>query len=115
MNTATLHTASLQHFPIAAYLLADICTKYHIHKLSLFGSVLREDFQPDTSDIDMLVEFEQGHTPGLAFFGIADELQRYCGRTVDVCTKEDISIYFREIVLREAVVIYEAGKVYEFH
>jgi uncharacterized protein len=115
MNTATLQIVQLQRFPITATLLVDICTKYHIHKLSLFGSVLREDFQPDTSDIDMLVEFEQGHTPGLAFFGIADEFQQYCGRTVDVCTKEDISTYFRETVLREAVPIYEAGNVYEFH
>ena len=53
--------------------IAEICQQRHICWLALFGSVLREDFCPD-SDIDILVEFEPGHTPGFAFIDIQDKL-----------------------------------------
>ncbi len=88
--------------------VADFCRRHHIHKLSLFGSVLRDDFGPD-SDVDVLVEFEPGHVPG--FFGLFDmeaELSSlFNGRKVDLRTPKDISHYFREQVIREAKVQYE--------
>jgi predicted nucleotidyltransferase len=85
--------------------IAEICQQYHIRKLSLFGSVLRDDFRPD-SDVDILVEFEPDHTPGLAFIDIQDELSQILGRKVDLNTPEDLSHYFRDRVLAEAEVHY---------
>ncbi|GEM_PF-137148 len=82
------------------------CKRHHIRKLSLFGSVLRDDFRPD-SDVDILVEFEPGHTPGLAFFGMQDELSQILGRKVDLHTPGFLSRYFRARVLAEAKTQYE--------
>ena len=85
--------------------IGEFCRKHHIRKLAVFGSALREDFGPD-SDVDVLVEFEQGHTPGLAFFAMEEELSHIVGRKVDLNTPQFISKYFREQVLREAEVCY---------
>jgi len=57
---------------------AEYCRRNHIRKLSVFGSAVRADFRPD-SDMDLLVEFEQGRIPGLAFFSMADELAALFG------------------------------------
>ena len=65
--------------------IAEFCQRPHIRKLELFGSVLRPDFRPD-SDVDVLVEFEPEHIPGLAFFHMQDELSSLLGRTVDLNT-----------------------------
>lgn len=86
--------------------IAELCVRHHIRRLALFGSVLREDFGPG-SDLDILVEFEAGHTPGLAFFAIQQELSELLGRPVDLNTPGFLSRYFRDEVLREAVVAYE--------
>ena len=88
--------------------IAEFCRRHHIRKLSLFGSVLRDDFRPD-SDIDVLVEFEPGKTPGLAFFGIQRGLSAMFGKQVDLNTPGFLSDYFREEVLREAEVLYVAA------
>ena len=85
--------------------IADFCRKHHIRKLSLFGSILRSDFGPD-SDIDVLVEFEPGHTPGLVFFRMERELSEILGHKVDLNTSNFLSRYFREKVLAEAEVQY---------
>ena len=89
--------------------VAFFCKKHHVRKLSLFGSVLRDDFGPG-SDIDVLVEFEQGETPG--FFGIFDmeeELSNLLGGIkVDIRTPEDLSRYFRDEVVKNAAVQYDA-------
>ncbi len=91
--------------------LAEFCRRHQIQTLSLFGSVLREDFRPD-SDIDVLVEFEDGHVPGL--LGIARmerELSEILGgRKVDLRTPEDLSRYFRQEVLAKAEVQYAQGR-----
>lgn len=87
--------------------IAEFCRARAIRKLSLFGSILREDFDPALSDVDVLVEFQTGIRPGLKFFGYADELAEVIGRKVDFHTKEWLSKYFREEVVREAVSIYE--------
>ena len=88
--------------------IATFCRRNHIRRLALFGSVLRADFGPD-SDVDVLVEFEPGHTPGLAFFAMQDELSDLLGRKVDLNTPACLSPYFRDEVLAEAEVIYESA------
>ena len=78
------------------------CKKHYIRKLSIFGSVLRQDFRPE-SDIDVLVEFHQDHIPGLIkLAGIEIELSNILGRKVDLRTPEDLSRYFRQEVLDSA-------------
>ena len=96
----------IRHIDIPSETIAAFCGRHHIRRLALFGSVLREDFRPD-SDLDVLVEFEPGHTPGLAFFGMQEELSELLGRKVDLNTAGFLSRYFRDRVLREAVVAYE--------
>lgn len=85
--------------------IAAFCRRNHIRSLALFGSVLRDDFTPE-SDVDVLVEFEPGHTPGLAFFAMQRELSQILGRKVDLNTAMDLSPYFRQEVLDEAEVFY---------
>lgn len=87
--------------------LTEFCQRHHIHRLSLFGSVLRDDFRPD-SDVDFLVEFEPGKTPG--FFKMARmerELSEMIeGRKIDLRTPYELSPYFRDRVMAEAVLQY---------
>jgi predicted nucleotidyltransferase len=88
--------------------VADFCRRNHIRKLALFGSVLRDDFRPD-SDVDVLVEFEPGHVPGLRFFALESELSAIVGRKVDLNTAGFLSPYFRSRVLAESEVQYVAS------
>ncbi|GAC1336216.1 MAG: nucleotidyltransferase [Isosphaeraceae bacterium] len=88
--------------------LAEYCRSNGIRKLSLFGSALGDGFRDD-SDLDLLVEFEPGRTPGLAFFRLQDELTSLVGRSVDLNTPESLSPRFRDDVLRRAKVLYDAG------
>jgi len=89
--------------------IADFCRKHHIRKLALFGSVLREDFRPD-SDVDVLVEFEPGHTVGLLrMAGLELELSELIGRKVDLRTPAELSRYFRDEVVRSNEVQYAQG------
>lgn len=82
------------------------CRTHHIRKLALFGSVLRDDFRPD-SDVDILVEFEPGWTPGiLKIAGMELELSALLGRKVDLRTPAELSRYFRDEVVRESEVQY---------
>ncbi len=94
--------------PIDRERVADFCRRHHIRKLSLFGSVIRDDFTP-SSDVDVLVEFEPGHVPGLAFFSMERELSALLGRRVDLNTPGFLSRYFRDEVLREAEPLYVAA------
>jgi predicted nucleotidyltransferase len=91
-------------------LLANFCRRNHIAKLSFFGSVLREDFTPD-SDIDVLIDFEAGHTPGLLRMArLERELSALLqNRKVDLRTAQDLSRYFRQQVLATAQVQYAQG------
>jgi uncharacterized protein len=88
--------------------IADFCRRHHIRRLALFGSVLRDDFGPE-SDVDVLVEFEPEHVPGLAFFSMQDELTEILGRQVDLNTPGFLSPYFREAVLASASTLYDAA------
>jgi predicted nucleotidyltransferase len=86
--------------------LTGFCKRYHVKKLSVFGSAIRNALRPD-SDIDILVEFDPDHIPGL--FTIAHmeiELGEKTGRKVDLRTAEDLSRYFRDDVVRTAEVQY---------
>ena len=85
--------------------IADFCRRHHIGRLAFFGSVLRDDFTP-TSDVDVLVEFEPGKTPGFAFFTMEAELSSILSRRVDLNTPNSLSKYFREEVLAEAEELY---------
>lgn len=85
--------------------IGQLCRKYHIRTLSLFGSVLRDDFSVD-SDIDVLVEFEPGMVPGFAFFRIQDELSQLLGGEVDLHTPNSLSRYFRDEVKASAELLY---------
>ncbi len=88
--------------------IAEFCQRRHVVRLSLFGSVLRDDFRPN-SDVDVLVEFAPGKTPGLAFFAMQDELSELLGREVDLNTPAWLSPHFREEVIREVEVLYDAA------
>ena len=89
--------------------IAEFCRKHHIKKLALFGSVLRDDFRPE-SDVDVLVEFEPGHTPGLAFFRMQEELAEILGKKVDLNTPQCLSKYYRDEVLTEAEVQFDQSQ-----
>ena len=87
--------------------IAAFCRRHYIRRLSLFGSVLRADFAAD-SDVDVLVEFEPDHGPGLEFFAIEAELAGILGRNVDLATPGFLSRYIRDRVMAEAQVQYDA-------
>ncbi len=94
-----------KNLPIPKDRIADFCRSHHIRRLSIFGSALRDDFAPD-SDVDVLVEFDTGHTPGFAFFDLQDKLSELLSRKVDLHTPGFLSRYFRTKVLKEAEVQY---------
>lgn len=89
--------------------LARLCRRHGIRRLSLFGSALRDELGPD-SDIDLLVEFEPGHAPGLlGISGIELEFEDLLERRVDLRTPADLSRYFRDAVTAEARPLYDAA------
>jgi len=89
--------------------LVQFCEANHINRLSLYGSVLRDDFRQD-SDIDMLIEFEPGSKVGLIKIArIENELSEILGRKVDLRTPKELSCYFRQDVLKSAKVEYAKG------
>jgi predicted nucleotidyltransferase len=88
--------------------IAEFCRRNHIQKLSLFGSVLRDDFDAD-SDIDVLVEFEPGHTPDFfSLYGIEQRLSELLGhRSVDLVTSRALNRHLRDNVLKTALTLYD--------
>ena len=89
--------------------LEAFCRKHHIRKLSFFGSVLRDNFSPD-SDIDILVEFEPRERVGLRFFTIERELSELLGRKVDLNTSGFLSDHARDDIVRESRVYYDTSR-----
>jgi hypothetical protein len=87
--------------------LAEFCRARGIRKLSLFGSVLRDDFDPGRSDLDVLAEFNAGALDGvgLRYFAYGEELSQLLGRKVDFCSR--LNKYIEDKVRREAFTIYE--------
>jgi len=90
--------------------VAEFCKRHHIQRLAIYGSALRSDFRPE-SDIDVLVDFAPGHTPGFfKLFEMEDELSTlFGGRKVDIRTPQDLSRYFRDKVIESAKVQYVRG------
>lgn len=89
--------------------IEDFCKKNHILKLSFFGSVLNDSFGED-SDVDVLVEFEPGHIPGLSLIRMQDELSELLsGRRVDLVTPKFLNFRIRDKVLSQAFVQYVQG------
>ncbi len=93
--------------PIDPERIARFCRERGIRKLSLFGSVLRDDFDPARSDVDVLVELLPEARPGWEFYGWHQDLEPLFGRKVDLHTSNSLSPFFREEVLREALTIHE--------
>ena len=102
--------AATKHIQIPKKELATFCRRYHIRRLSLFGSVLTDRFKPE-SDIDVLVEFDPDHVPGLLMVARMErELATlFSGHKVDLRTPEDLSRYFRQEVLQNADIQYAQG------
>lgn len=95
--------------PLDPQILAKVCRRHHIRKLSLFGSMLKGTARTD-SDIDLLVEFELGAKPSLlTMAAIEIELTDLLGQKVDLRTAEDLSRYFRDEVVHEAEPQYVAA------
>ena len=89
--------------------IEEFCRKHHVLKLSFFGSVLRDDFGPD-SDVDVLIEFESGHVPGFAIVDIEEELSRILGgRRVDLVNPKYLNRRLKDRVLASAEVQYAEG------
>jgi len=96
-----------ERVPLDEQYIADFCQRHRIQRLSLFGSVLREDFDPATSDVDFLVEFEPGARVSLFDVGgMIVELSDRMGRPVDIRTPNDLGGYFRNEVIAGAKRIY---------
>ena len=87
--------------------IGEFCRRHHIRRLAMFGSIVHGDQRSD-SDLDVLVEFEAGHTPGFKFFEIEEELSKIIGRKVDLNTPGFLSRFFRDEVQAEAQVMYVA-------
>lgn len=85
--------------------IPEFCRRNHIRWLAFFGSVLRDDFRPE-SDVDVLVEFEPGHTPGLAFITMENELSEILGRKVDLVMRDSLNRRVRKYVLSQLEVQY---------
>ncbi len=88
--------------------LAAFCMKHHVTKLAFFGSVLTEDFRPD-SDVDVLFEYDEDYALTLLEVARMErELSELLGHKVHMRTPEDLSRYFRDEVVRNALVQYAA-------
>jgi uncharacterized protein len=94
--------------PIDGVSLAEVCRRYGVKELALFGSSVRGEIRPE-SDIDIMVEFAPGVRVGLIRFeSLVEELAALAGRRVDVVTKRGLKPWVRPEVLRDAQVIYAA-------
>lgn len=102
--------AAEPRIPVPHEAIARFCRERGIRRLAFFGSVIRDDFTPE-SDVDVLVEFEPGRVPGLfAFVGYQADLSKLLGREVDLRTPGDLSKYFRDEVLAEAQDVFVASR-----
>jgi hypothetical protein len=97
------------HVSIDREAVSAFCKRHHIARLALFGSVLRDDFEPD-SDVDVLVEFLPGHIPGLRFVTIEREFSELLhGRRVDMVTPKFLNTRIRESIMSAAEPLYVAA------
>ena len=108
MSNAVPSSTVKDRFPLSQRKLADFCRRYHVEKLRLFGSILRDDFTAK-SDVDVLLNFQNDAKP--TFFILSDMMDELSillnGRQVDIKTPSSLSKYYRDEVLSEAEVMYE--------
>jgi predicted nucleotidyltransferase len=99
-------------FPIPYEKIEAFCRKWSIIRFELFGSILRDDFDSNSSDVDVLVTFAPGATPGLEYFSAEEELARILGRPVEMTTRRTVeqsdNWIRREAILAEAQTVYES-------
>ena len=99
-------------FPIPYKKIEAFCRKWSIIRFELFGSILRDDFDSNSSDVDVLVTFAPGATPGLEYFSAEEELARILGRPVEMTTRRTVeqsdNWIRREAILAEAQTVYES-------
>src|SRR5258708_8424156 len=106
--SSIMEEAVSPHISIDRDAVSAFCRRHHIRRLALFGSVLRDDFRPD-SDVDVLVEFQPGHVPGLDFVSIEREFSGLLqGRRVDMVTPKFLNARIRDAVLTSAEPLYVA-------
>ena len=97
------------HVSIDRDAVSAFCQRHHIARLAMFGSVLRDDFGPD-SDVDVLVEFEAGYVPGFNFVSIEREFSGLLhGRRVDMVTPKFLNPRIRDQILSSAESLYVAA------
>jgi predicted nucleotidyltransferase len=89
--------------PVPHEAIAEFCRKWGVRRLSFFGSVVRDDFDPERSDVDVLVEFRPGKTPGWAIVSAEGELATLFGRKVDLRTANELSRWMIKDVMAEVV------------
>jgi len=95
--------------------LAALCRRFHVRRLEVFGSATRDqDFDPDRSDTDLLIEFEPGAEPGMAgFLNVKEALEQVLGRPVDLIDRNAVeqsrNYLRRRRILQEAEPIFVAG------
>ena len=107
--SSIMEEAVSPHISIDRDAVSAFCRRHHISRLAVFGSVLRDDFRPD-SDIDVLVEFQPGHVPGLDFVAIEREMSGLLqGRRVDMVTPKFLSPRLRGQILASAEPLYVAA------
>ena len=87
--------------------IADLCRRYHVWEMAIFGSAARGELRPD-SDIDIMVEFEPNASIGWEFFELEEELTRIFGRRINLGTKRSLKPWIKPGALRDALVIYAA-------
>ena len=99
----------IPRIPVPREAIAGLCRRYRVRRLSFFGSVIRDDFGPE-SDVDILLELEPGS--GIGFIGLGqmeEELSEMLGRKVDLVTPGGLSHLFRDTVVQEAMPVYDAA------
>ena len=100
------------HVTLDQNAIAEFCRRHRIRRLGLFGSVLREDFDPDSSDVDVLIEFEPGAEDGLTYFRLARmqfELEALFGRSVDLSLATALDPFLRDRILASTEMQYVAA------
>lgn len=102
------HTLHLGDAQVDESKLADVCRRYGVKELSLFGSAVRGEMEPG-SDIDVMVEFDPDVRIGLLKFeALSENLEALLGRKIDLVTKRGLKAWIRPQVLKEARIVYTA-------
>ena len=113
LQTRLLKVVSMQHIlPKYKDKISELCRKFGVVRLEIFGSVARNDFNPDSSDIDLVASFSNTRAPGYAdrYLDFAQSLEELLGRKVDLITPRSIrNRHFAEVIKREAIPVYESS------